>query len=533
MLSSSRSGNYVSVNRHSSEDEVSFELEDANFQSTGLTSTSYDRRQRPPSVLGAVLSILDRLWSDRPASRSLSDPRHKRVIASSGSLRRLFRSLRRCCFPLYLTGSIFLALVIFTAIFRPSYTVPPKHYRELRQRVESSQGRSETDHYAYGTANEQNEKIFIAASLYDQGGHLLRGAWGREVLKLLDILGNRNVFLSIYENGGGGAAEQALFDFDKQVQCPHSVVYDVDFTIDEVPTIALPDGSERTKRVAYLAEMRNKALLPMLEDPRNHYDKLLFLNDVVFDPVEAAQLLMSTNLNDQGRTSYRAACAVDFINPFKFYDTYATRDLQGYSMGVPFFPWFTNAGDGSSRRDVLEEKDAVRVKSCWGGMVAFDARPFQAEQPLRFRATEESDWDASECCLIHADLMKTSSFTDQGDYVGVYINPFIRVAYSNTTLRWLSFTRRFERLYTVPHTIINRLVGLPWFNPRRLKPDDNGFTSLGHAVESYNGTGTGSTMLKTQQTSDDGFCGVRMLQLIKEAPKEGERNWEIMPIPPE
>lgn len=197
------------------------------------------------------------------------------------------------------------------------------------------------------------------------------------------------------------------------------------------------------------------------------YDKLLYLNDAVFDPVEAAQLLLSTNLDEHGQTSYRAACAVDFINPIKFYDTYATRDLEGYSMGVPFYPWFSNAGNGLSRADVLAGKDAVRVKSCWGGMVAFDAKPFQADPPLRFRATEDVYWDASECCLIHADLRSQGTFEEDGDYVGVFMNPYVRVAYDSTTLSWLPTVQRIESIFTVPHNIMNHIVGLPWFNPRR------------------------------------------------------------------
>lgn len=73
---------------------------------------------------------------------------------------------------------------------------------------------------------------------------------------------------------------------------------------------------------------------------------------------------------------YKAVCAVDFVESWKFYDTFATRDAEGYSIGVPVFPWFVNEGEARSRRDVLEGRNAVRVKSCWGGMVAFDGRYF-------------------------------------------------------------------------------------------------------------------------------------------------------------
>ena len=185
--------------------------------------------------------------------------------------------------------------------------------------------------------------------------------------------------------------------------------------------MVIPSGESRTSRIAFLAHVRNRALKPLEANSSINFDKLLFINDISFNPVDAVQLLFSTNIDSLGRTKYGAACAVDFINPFKFYDTYATRDLEGYSLGVPFFPWFTDAGDAASRLDVLRQIDAVRVRSCWGGMTAFEARWFQDItpqitlpnvgnpgslniSPLRFRYEEDPFWEASECCLVHADL---------------------------------------------------------------------------------------------------------------------------------
>ncbi|KAF2685444.1 glycosyltransferase family 69 protein [Lentithecium fluviatile CBS 122367] len=50
-------------------------------------------------------------------------------------------------------------------------------------------------------------------------------------------------------------------------------------------------------------------------------------------------------------------------------------------MGIPFPPRFTDAGNGTSRQDVLDEKDAVRVRACWGGMTAFEAKWFVEANP--------------------------------------------------------------------------------------------------------------------------------------------------------
>lgn len=511
---------YELVGRDSDDSNETFNLDEADFQSQGLTSPSYltQRRSRFAWLVTRFSPFRLRnipIVSQHRRKRSKTT-RHARRLGSHKP------SSRIClCFAVFIL--IILALLVLTAIFRPSYNNPPAHYHSLRQRVESSED--------YGRANPEHQKIFIAASIYDGGGHLLGGAWGEAVLRLIDMLGNRNVYLSIYENTAGEAAQTAQFKFERRVQCPHTMVLEDPPVLEDLTQIMLPDGSKRTKRIAYLADARNRALQPLEDIPVVKYDKLLYLNDAVFDPVEAAQLLLSTNLDEHGHTAYRAACAVDFINPFKFYDTYATRDLEGFSMGLPFFPWFSNSGRGSSRADVLAGKDAVRVKSCWGGMVAFDARPFQATPPLRFRATEDTYWDASECCLIHADILKEGTFEEDGDYVGVYMNPFVRVAYDNSTLAWLPLIQRFERFSSVPHNLVNHLVGLPWFNPRRT--EEAGAKVDGDVwIPDATLKKGGSFHKQTREAQGDGFCGIRMLQVIKETPRNGEKNWETLPVPP-
>ena len=521
--------------RRSSRSSEDFYVDDADFETQGLTSNSYNNPPSP-ALFQPLLNLLPpritKLFS-RYISWVRGRRRRRRSFLGCSILRG-----RRTGLLFNSVAGITLILVAFTAVFQPSYTNPPAHYENLRRRVMSSDD--------YGRANSDNQKIFIAASIYDKGGRLVKGAWGRNVLELLNLLGNRNTFLSIYENDSGQEARKELEKFQEEVQCNSQLVYEEHLSLEDIPKITLPDGSDRIKRIAYLAEVRNKVLKP-LEDSDVAYDKILFLNDVIFNPVDAAQLLFSTNANEHGKAIYHAACAVDFINPFKFYDTFATRDLEGFSMGVPFYPWFSDAGKGLSRQDVLDGKDAVRVKSCWGGMVAFDATFLQApilesaartvEQrnilgsdddegdkemeksvdgkkwdsyhPIRFRAGSSLHREASECCLIHADLIEaTRNETFQED-TGIYQNPYIRVAYGSWTLWWLRFTRRFERLYTIPHNIINHQVGLPWPNDHRQGTKDGAGADVG------------------------GYCEIEALQLLRENPRKGEKNWESVPIPSE
>ena len=513
------------ANRDSSESKDSFDLDEEDPETQGLTTQAY--RKRDLSTWEYLVLLLRRLAS----VVIRQTPRANGLVLKSLPLPSRSHSIRRLLSLFYGFALTILTISVLTAVFRPSYTHLPQQYQTLRQRaIESDES---------GRANALGEKVFIVASIFDPEGDLAQGPWGQAVLDLVDILGPSNVFLSIYENDAGHKAKNALEALESKVECDHELVFEEHLDPDTLPHVTLPDKTTKVKRIEYLAEVRNRALRP-LETSDVKWDKIIYLNDVIFDPIDAAQLLFSTTAGGEndGRTKYRAACAVDFINPFKFYDTFATRDAEGYSMGVPFFPWFTDSGNGQSRQDVLDQKEAVMVRSCWGGIVAFDDKYFQFEfadklttlgditktssSGFRFRAEEDTYWDASECCLIHADIQSPDP-TD----TGIYLNPYIRVAYDVTTFSWLSFTRRFERLYTPIHWLINHLVGLPWKNPRRAEipgaqveekvwiPDSNG----------------GSFQSVTRNASHAGFCGVRSLQVLLDHPIPGHKPYESLPIP--
>ena len=443
--------------------------------------------------------------------------------------------LRKLALFSYVFFTTILIAVIVGGIFFPGYTHPPPHYGVLRERVLASE--------APGRANLQNQKIFIAASIFDKDGRLFSGEWAENVLELIQMLGPKNVFLSIYVNDSGPEASKALEALERRVPCDHSLVFEDHLNFDDLPHVTLPDGTKRVKRIEYLAEVRNRALRP-IESSNTIFDKLLYLNDVVFHPIDATQLLFLTNTVVEGETNYRAACAVDFINPFKFYDTFATRDIEGYSMGLPFFPWFAANGDEQSHQDVLDGKDAVRVRSCWGGMVAFDAQFFQKRPglshevetaghqspanltvPYRFRAEKDQYWDASECCLIHADIQSPEPGNS-----GIYMNPFVRVAYDTRTLSWLGFTRRFERLYTPIHFLIDTVTSKPAYNPRRYEEPWQGVKEIVWIPDDKS-ENHGSFQRVARIATHTGFCGHRSLTVMKEDITEGERNWEIVPTP--
>ncbi|KAF2270321.1 hypothetical protein CC78DRAFT_452195 [Lojkania enalia] len=465
--------------------------------------------------------------------------------------RRTKRSLLRFVYwSLFSIPYICLLLVLIWGVFLPSYTHRPAHYNELRRLALQSS--------SPGRANIRNEKVFIAASIYEVNGTLSSGAWGRSVLDLIDLLGPRNVYLSIYENNADPLTKASLERFRQKTPCNSSIISE-DIDMNTIPHVTLPSGERLVKRIAFLAEVRNRALTP-IDFADMPFDRLLFINDVNFNPIDAAQLLFSTNADATGRANYGAACAVDFINPFKFYDRFATRDLEGYNMGIPFYPWFTSAGSATSRSDVLHNSDAVRVRSCWGGMTAFEAKWFQdtdkfnneplknstpqsaheAVKPLRFRYEQETFWESSECCLIHADLQYLCTGLGMPPESGIYMNPFIRVAYDPKTLSWLPLTRRPERLYAVIHDILNHAVGLPNTNTRQTEEPGRLFTDrvweyndpvAAFASNATHADKNGHWKEIQRVAKPGGFCGGPNLLFLNDDEREGKSKWGGMKAP--
>lgn len=390
------------------------------------------------------------------------------------------------------------------------------------------------------------------------------------------------------------------------IQLGNSSIVSGHIDLEHFPSIQILPNERRIKRIEYLSEVRNKAIEPLTSGSTGmHFDKILFINDVIFSPKDAVDLLFSTNVGPDGKTQYRAACAMDFINAFKFYDTFASRDAEGHGIGVPFYPWFTSADSGTSRKDVLQNRDAVRVKSCWGGMVAFEAKWFQGQHsppypnnekdqdagwedkwdevaeeskpvekrsesqneagmvPLTFRASPELFWESSECCLIHADLAAMAALdpatpkSTQDFDSGIYMNPYIRVAYSSESFAWLEFTRRFESLYTPSQSLVNWLANRPPFQPRRTaRPGDviehrewlyDGPAYEGEQIDDLEERGEGGSrgqdlIAKIQRNGHwttretkampGGFCGGRQLLVLKKSWLPGERMWERIAAPP-
>ncbi|KAK6226812.1 hypothetical protein QIS74_00367 [Colletotrichum tabaci] len=291
------------------------------------------------------------------------------------------------------------------------------------------------------TRPRRTERVYIAGMHYNDAA-LIREHWAGAVLALVDALGRDNVFVSVYESGSWDDSKAALRALDEELErrgVRRNVVLDDRSHLEEVEAVPA-DGEEREgwirtargrremRRIPFLARLRNLTLKDLWArgEEGEVFDKVIFLNDVVFTTEDVLALL------DTNNGLYAAACSLDFSHPPSYYDTFALRDSDGQAHLMQTWPYFRSR---RSREAMTAYSDAVPVRSCWNGIVAMPAAPFLAASRekggrgrLAFRAVpdslaEEQHLEASECCLIHVDNPLSES-------LGVYLNPRVRVGYS-------------------------------------------------------------------------------------------------------
>jgi len=314
-------------------------------------------------------------------------------------------------------------------------------------------------------------RILIASNHWNSAKIL--PVWSAAVLALVEQLGVTNVHVSVYESGSWDDTKAHLRRLDAELErrgVARTMVLDVTTHADELARGRGGDasvgwlrsratGKWELRRIPYLARLRNEVLRPLATANATHgFDRILFVNDVVFSARDALALLATR------AGAYAAACALDFRFAGEFYDTFALRDADGRPAASQRWPFF---GAGRSRRALGVGDSVVPVRACWNGMVAFDAAPFvRASLPLRFRAIDDALADAhveaSECCLVHYDNPLSR---EPGK--GVWVNTDVRVAYSvqayEASRVWPTVR---ERAYGWAASLVAGLLGLPWRNAK-------------------------------------------------------------------
>ncbi|KAK5088383.1 hypothetical protein LTR05_002601 [Lithohypha guttulata] len=238
------------------------------------------------------------------------------------------------------------------------------------------------------TTEVHTPRIFIASTHWNNEG-ILRNHWNKAVLQLVENLGPNNTFVSVYESGSWDNSKDALRKLEQELDhrgVGKKIVLDETTHEDEIAKppgetgwINTPRGKQELRRIPYLSRLRNLSLAPLeeLAEQDIFFDKILFLNDVVFSLSDVLTLLNTNN------GQYAAACSLDFSRPPHYYDTFALRDSEGHEAVMSTWPYFRS----SLSRTALKQGNAVPVTSCWNGYnkAAYDAMNGSAGELSLFR----------------------------------------------------------------------------------------------------------------------------------------------------
>jgi hypothetical protein len=143
------------------------------------------------------------------------------------------------------------------------------------------------------------EKIYIA-SLHWNGAQLIHQYWAPAVLDLVRHFGKDNVYVSVLAGGSLDHAEGPLRELDWELE-KLGVERNIEIReqthadeVNRVPEegetgwIETRRGKKELRRIPYLAGLRNRAMEKLQElaerkDNKRRFDKILWLNDVIFN----------------------------------------------------------------------------------------------------------------------------------------------------------------------------------------------------------------------------------------------------------
>ena len=248
-----------------------------------------------------------------------------------------------------------------------------------------------------------------------------------EMIKLINYLGEKNVIVSIVENGDSNdKTRDYLIKFQKYLNSKNITNrFFLEHEIDDPRLEHFFFEEEETSylRIKFYSQLRNRCFELLYDLPIDFNNtKIIYFNDIFFEYENIINLL-STNNED-----YDAVCGLDFYDIF--YDSWVSIDLSAYSLRHDF-PFFVN----KEAQDLLINHKPIRVFSCWNGVIVFNANPLK-DRKIQFRYELDKYREAkntinsdqkfnfeSECTYFHIDLYSLG-------YTKKFINPDVRVAYS-------------------------------------------------------------------------------------------------------
>jgi hypothetical protein len=140
----------------------------------------------------------------------------------------------------------------------------------------------------------RHERVLIASTHWNNEA-IIRSHWNSAIVDLIREIGLDHVHVSIYESGSWDDSKGALRELDvilDELGVSKTIILDKITHIDEIEKPPAPTGwidtsrgMKEMRRIPYMSKLRNLSLQPLydLEASGRRFDKILFLNDVVFE----------------------------------------------------------------------------------------------------------------------------------------------------------------------------------------------------------------------------------------------------------
>ncbi|KAI4115008.1 MAG: hypothetical protein LQ338_007927 [Usnochroma carphineum] len=272
------------------------------------------------------------------------------------------------------------------------------------------------DRYAHlRSFASRKPKFFFALDLYQAAGILPRLT--ASILEAVKFLGPEYCYLSIVEgNSTDGTSEllQALHEEAKALGFAYSLVRS-----------PLDAQSPSNDRIETLAELRNLALAPLLQDT-SRFDSeettVVFINDISLCPNDILELIHQRRIQHA-----TMACPMDYSNDGLFYDVWVARSMTGdIFFNIPpsgLWKYARNLlWDDPVAKRRLDAKKPFQAFACWNGMAAMSAKPF-VERGIRFRRSSGGE------CYMGEPTLLCKDFWAYG-FGRILVVPSVWVAYS-------------------------------------------------------------------------------------------------------
>lgn len=231
------------------------------------------------------------------------------------------------------------------------------------------------------------QRYFIASVLHNDVKRI--PSFTREIIKLIRLLHNSPVFVSIYEassTDGTKAAIQPLVQVLETLNIAHRVVHGNEIR-----------NSDQSKS-NFVATLRNRVMEPLYDEDTTwmYFDKVIFLDGSFFCGFDILDMLKHKDAS--------ITCGMDLAlggpsgQDLVLRDPKALKDIDGR----PFEQAYPYASVPQSIDAVVRHRP-FRVYSCFDGLSVFDAAPMHTHG-IRFREPGLNDCHAGQGTLLSADL---------------------------------------------------------------------------------------------------------------------------------